>query len=76
MSALLFVSELNLFFQHANFFKIICVTDCLHFVWFTHYSIHKAVLKKYNPQNVERRHKKQFVGWFEDKVSHYNMFFS
>jgi len=46
----------------------------LHFVWYTHYSVHKALLKKYNPHNVERRHKQQFVGWFEDKVSRHICF--
>ncbi|KAF0896095.1 hypothetical protein E2562_019325 [Oryza meyeriana var. granulata] len=28
---------------------------------------HKDLLKKYNPHNVERRHREQFVRWFEDK---------
>ncbi|XP_066316723.1 uncharacterized protein [Miscanthus floridulus] len=29
---------------------------------------HKASLKEYNPHNVKRKHKQQFVGWFEDKT--------
>jgi hypothetical protein len=47
----------------------------LHFVWSAHCSVHKASLKKYNPHNVDRRHKQQFAGWFEVKVSHQNFYF-
>ncbi|XP_066378985.1 uncharacterized protein [Miscanthus floridulus] len=32
---------------------------------------HKDLLKKYDPHNVERRHKEQFVRWFEDKTKKY-----
>jgi hypothetical protein len=30
---------------------------------------HMDELKKNSPRNVEKRHKEQFVGWFERKVS-------
>ena len=33
------------------------------------YSLHKEELKKITTHGVERRHREQFVGWFERKVS-------
>jgi hypothetical protein len=44
----------------------------LYIVWCAHCSVHKASLKKFNPHNVERRHKQHFAGWFEERVSHHN----
>jgi hypothetical protein len=33
-------------------------------------SVHMAELKKTDPRHVDKRHKEEFVSWFERKVSH------
>ena len=33
------------------------------------YSLHKEELKKITTHGIVRRHREQFVGWFERKVS-------
>jgi hypothetical protein len=38
------------------------------------YSEHKALLKRTSTQGVVKRHKEQFVGWFEHKVSNVLIF--
>ena len=52
------------------FVYMIYITNSLHFVLSAHCSGRKDLLKKYDPHNIERRHKEQFVSWFEDKVSY------
>jgi hypothetical protein len=37
-------------------------------------SKNKALLKRTSTQGVEKRHKEQFVGWFERKVSNVLIF--
>ena len=34
-------------------------------------SEHKKELRGKNPANVDKRHREQFVSWFEHKVSHF-----